>query len=138
MILVRQSSNASDFSRLELNTNPFLEKQVQLLIDCVEDLQQEAHKLHSYERAILRQKAAQAAHLAKKRAESRPRRSRDEPMPEEDTSVNVISKPIAKPSRLDTLLVTNQMAAYLQQANEFSGQSFVKLFLVQHLNAKSN
>jgi hypothetical protein len=39
------SSNASDFARLELNTNPFLEKQLQLLIDCVDDLQQESNKL---------------------------------------------------------------------------------------------
>ena len=130
------STNASDFSRLELNTNPFLEKQLQLLIDCIEDLQQESNKLHSYERAVQRQKAALATLAAKKRAEAAARRSRgEEPLPEEDLSANVIFKPLAKPGRLDLLLVTNQMAAYLQQVNQFSGQSFVKLFLMQSLNA---
>ena len=47
---------------------------------------------------------------------------------------NAAFKPIAKPSRLDSMLVTNQMAAYLQQVNQFSGQNFVKLFLMQSLN----
>jgi len=131
------NSNASDFARLELNTNPFLEKQLQLLIDCVDDLQQESNKLQSYERAVQRQKSAQTQYLAKKRAEAHARKARgEEPLPEEDTSTNPAFKPIAKPSRLDSLLVTNQMGAYLQQVNQFCGQSFVKLFLMQSLNAQ--
>ena len=36
---------------------------------------------------------------------------------------------------LDSLLVTNQMAAYLQQVNQFCGQNFAKLFLMLSLNA---
>lgn len=127
------NADTADYMRLELNTNPFLEKQLQLLIDCVEDLQQEATKLQSYERAVQRQKSAQAAHLAKKRADAVARRARGEAaLPDEEIST---FKPIPKPSRLDSLLVTNQMAAYLQQVNGFSGQSFAKLFLMQSLNA---
>jgi translation initiation factor 3 subunit H len=128
------NTNASDCSRLELNTNPFLEKQLQLLIDCIEDLQQESNKLHAYERAVQRQKSAHATFLAKKRAEIA-RRSQGEEPTEEELSAHPAFKPIQKPSRLDSLLVTNQMAAYLQQVNQFSGQSFVKLFLMQSLNA---
>jgi len=131
------SSTASDFSRLELNTNPFLEKQLQLLIDCVDDLQQESNKLQAYERAVQRQKSAQASFLYKRRQENAARKARgEEPLPEDDTTGNAAFKPIAKPSRLDSLLVTNQMGAYLQQVNQFSGQSFVKLFLMQSLNAQ--
>ena len=37
--------------------------------------------------------------------------------------------------RLDSLLVTNQMSAYCQQINQFTGQSFAKIFLMQSLNA---
>lgn len=134
MSIVVRSTNASDCSRLELNTNPFLEKQLQLLIDCIEDLQQESNKLHAYERAVQRQKSAHATFLAKKRAEIA-RRSQGEEPTEEELSAHPAFKPIQKPSRLDSLLVTNQMAAYLQQVNQFSGQSFVKLFLMQSLNA---
>ena len=127
--------NAADFSRLELNTNPFLEKQLQLLIECIEDLQGESNKLQHYERAVQRQKYAQSQYLAKKKTEAVARRARgEEPLPEEDLSTNSLFKPITKPSRLESLLITNQMAAYTQQINQFSGQSFAKLFLVQSLN----
>ena len=55
------STSTADFARLELNTNPFLEKQLQLLIESIEDLQQESNRLQHYERAVQRQKSAQAA-----------------------------------------------------------------------------
>ena len=129
------SANAADFSRLELNTNPFLEKQLQLLIECIEDLQQESSKLQHYERAVQRQKGTQSSYLAKKKAEAVARRARgEEPLPEEDLTHNSLFKPIAKPSRLESLLITDQMSAYCQQINQFTGQSFAKLFLLQSLN----
>ena len=84
----------------------------------------------------LRQKAMQAQFLAKRQAENTARKARgEEPLPEEDPS-NPAFKPIPKPSRLDSLLITNQMGAYCQQVNQFCGQSFAKLFLMQSLNAK--
>jgi translation initiation factor 3 subunit H len=125
--------NASDFSRLELNTNPFLEKQLQLLIESVEDLQHESNRLQHYERSAQRQKSAQAQFLAKRQAENVARRARGEdPLPEDTPQAY---KAIPKPSRLDSLLITNQMSAYCQQVNQFCGQSFAKLFLMQSLNA---
>ena len=54
------NANAADFSRLELHTNPFLEKQMQLLIECIDDLQQESHKMQQHERNLYRQKKQQA------------------------------------------------------------------------------
>ena len=131
-----RSANSTDFSRLEFNTNPFLEKQLQLVIDGIDDLQQESSKLYAYERAVQRQHVAQAAYLAKKRAETNARRARGEdPSTAEDPSSIPTFKSIAKPSRLDAVLITNQMAAYLQLVNQFSGQSMTKLFLIQSLNA---
>jgi len=129
------SANSADFSRLELNTNPFLEKQLQLLIECIEDLQQESSKLQHYERAVQRQKSAQSQYLAKKKAEAVARRARGEdPLPEEDLSGNQLFKPIPKPSRLESLLIADQMSAYCSMINQFTGQSFAKLFLMQSLN----
>lgn len=132
------SENAADFSRLEMNTNPFLEKQLQLLIECIEDLQQESSKLQHYERSVQRQKSAQSQYLAKKKAEANARRARgEEPLPEEDLTQNSLFKPISKPSRLESLLITDQMSAYCQQINQFSGQSFAKLFLMQSLSGST-
>jgi translation initiation factor 3 subunit H len=133
------SSQASSFARLELNTNPFLEKQLQLLIECIEDQQQESGKLHHFERNQQRQKAAQTQYLNKKAAEASARAARgEEPLPEEDLSTNSLFRPAAKPSRLESLLITNQMSAYCQQIQQFSGQSFAKLFLMQSLNGAGN
>eukprot|EP00310_Coccolithus_braarudii_P012399 CAMPEP_0183352020 /NCGR_PEP_ID=MMETSP0164_2-20130417/26999_1 /TAXON_ID=221442 /ORGANISM="Coccolithus pelagicus ssp braarudi, Strain PLY182g" /LENGTH=333 /DNA_ID=CAMNT_0025524359 /DNA_START=62 /DNA_END=1063 /DNA_ORIENTATION=+ len=128
--------NASDFRRLELHTNPVLEKQLQLLIECIDDLQQESNKLQHHERNVQRQKAAQQQYLQKKKMEALARASKgEEPLPEEDLSNNPMFKPIPQPSRLESLLITNQMQAYCRQINQFTGQSFTKLFLMQSLNA---
>ena len=173
-------STASDFSRLELHTNPFLEKQMQLLIECIDDLQQESHKMQQHERNLYRQKKQQANKtpappdrrralrdrapdgrdsfprlalratiltppppplpqtdfLLKKKIEAQEReRKGEEPRPEEATSTNPLFKPIPAPSRIESLLIANQMQAYCQQINQFTGQSFAKLFLMQSVNA---
>jgi len=129
------NANASDFSRLELHTNPFLEKQMQLLIECIDDLQQETSKLQQFERNLQRQKQAQQQHLLKRKTDQQARLLKgEEPLPEEDLSTNPLFKMLPQPSRLESLLIANQMQAYCQQINQFSGQSFAKLFLMQSLN----
>ena len=133
------STTATDFSRLELHTNPFLEKQLQLLIECVDDLQQESNKLQQFDRNVQRQKSAQQQYLLKKKAEAQQRMLRgEEALPEEDLSTNSLFKPLPQPSRLESLLIANQMQAYCQQVNQFTGQSFAKLFLMAQFNQKSN
>jgi len=132
------NANASDFSRLELHTNPFLEKQMQMLIESIDDLQQESNKLQHYERNLQRQKAAQQQYLQKKKSEAQARMQKGEPpLPEEDLTNNSLFKPMSQPGRLESLLITNQMHAYCQQINNFTGQSFAKLFLMQSLNSGS-
>ena len=67
------NANSSDFARLELHTNPFLEKQMQLLIECIDDLQQESQKLQHHERSVARQRAAQQQYTLKKRQDAQAR-----------------------------------------------------------------
>ena len=79
--------------------------------------------------------AAQQQYLLKRKAENQSRLMKgEEPLPEEDLSQNQLFKPMPQPSRLESLLISNQMQAYCQQINQFSGQSFAKLFLMQSLN----
>mmetsp|Transcript_28009 Transcript_28009/g.90568 ORF Transcript_28009/g.90568 Transcript_28009/m.90568 type:complete len:342 (+) Transcript_28009:28-1053(+) len=130
-------ANAADFQRLELHTNPFLEKQMLLLIECTDDMQQESSKLQNYERNSQRQKAAQQQYLAKKKAEKASKLLKGEEIVDEDLSTNPLFKPIPQLSRLESLLIANQMQAYCQQINQFTGQSFAKLFLMQSLNEKA-
>lgn len=127
--------NTSDFQRLELYTNPFLEKQMQLLIECIDDLQQESHKLQHHERSTQRQKQAQQQYFLKKKQDNQAKAFKGEEVVEEDLSNNPLFKPIPEPSRLESILITNQMQAYCQQISQFTGQSFAKLFLMQSLNS---
>ena len=56
------------------------------------------------------------------------------PLSEED--LNKIFKPLQSPSRLDYLLLSQQVNTYCKQVNQFSTQSFGKLFLSQALQDK--
>ncbi len=56
-----------------------------------------------------------------RRAENAARRlSGEEPLPEEDPN-NPIFKPLLEPSRLDSYLITNQVANYCGQVNGYAG-----------------
>eukprot|EP00897_Mesotaenium_endlicherianum_P010482 jgi/Mesen1/9462/ME000627S08836 len=128
--------NQGDYDRLVLSTNPFLEKNLEFLIECMDDLGMENQKFHHYYRQVSRQQAQQAAWLQKRRAENAARRSAgEEPLPEEEPS-NPIFKPLPEPARLDTYLITNQVSNYCQQINSFSGPSFGKMYLMDAFHAQ--
>ncbi|KAG6419858.1 hypothetical protein SASPL_116370 [Salvia splendens] len=103
-----------------------------------------------YYRNLSRQEAQKQAWLQKRRVR--------EPLPEEDPT-NPIFKPTPEPSRLDSFLVTNQIANYCNQINGYSvvnllqvcfllaalialvldivaGQSFSRLYLMKALHEK--
>jgi translation initiation factor 3 subunit H len=124
----------SDFDRLLLSTNPFYEKNLEFLIECMDDLGMEQQKFQYYYRNLSRQQGQQQAWLQKRRAENMARRAAgEEPLPEEDPN-NPVFKPIPEPSRLDSYLITNQVANYCDQINGFSGQSLSKIYLMDALH----
>jgi len=118
-----------DFQRLDLSTNPYLERNAEFLIDCMDDLGAEQSKFRYYQNNLQRQQVQQLAWLQKRRAENAARKKNaEELLPEEDPS-NPIFKPLTEPTRLDALLITNNINNYCKQVNQFSGNSFTKLFL---------
>ncbi|KAB5527570.1 hypothetical protein DKX38_021417 [Salix brachista] len=108
-----------DYDRLQLSTSPYLERNVEFLIECMDDLSIEQQKFQYYYRNLSRQQAQQQAWLQKRRSENMSRKAAgEEPLPEEDPS-NPVFKPILEPSRLDSFLITNQMANYCNQINGY-------------------
>eukprot|EP00941_MAST-03F_sp_MAST-3F-sp1_P006273 g6273.t1 len=82
-----------------------------------------------YDREMVYQKKQQAAWLQARRVENAKRKEAGkEPLPEKDPN-NSVFKKINEPSRLDALLLSKQVGTYCQQVNNFSGNSFSKLFL---------
>jgi len=117
-----------DFDRLDLGTSPFLEKSLDFLLDCMDELGSEQTKLRYFNNQVQKQQAQQQAWLLKRRAENVARKKNGlELLPEEDSSNSFKA---SEPSRLDSILLTNQINGYARQMNHFSANAFAKIFLV--------
>lgn len=124
-------STAGDVDRLNLSVAPFMEKNIQSLIDCVDDLLAEQQKVTMYHKNVARQAQQQASWLAKRRQENQARRAAgEELLPEEDPA---LFKPLPEPSLLDAFLVTSQMSTYADQVNQAATQMLEKLYVAEAL-----
>lgn len=56
----------SDFERLDLSTNPMLEKNLETICDCLDDLAQEQNKFQYYQRNLQKQLTQRTAWLQKR------------------------------------------------------------------------
>lgn len=129
------SPSPKRYSFLDLSTSNVLEKNLRSLIENVDELASETTKYLNYHKQLQKQNHLKQQHLQKREAENSARRARGEPpLPDED--INKIFKPIPPISRLESLLISNQIKNYCQQVNEFASQSFSNLFLAEGLQNK--
>jgi len=96
---------------------------LEFLLDSLDDLAAEQNKQQYYLKALSRQQAQQAHYLSRRRLET------GSDQVDEDLSANPLFKNIPQPSRLESLLITNQINNYCEQINSFAGSAFTKLFL---------
>lgn len=105
------------------------------LIENTDELALETNKYLMYHKQLQKQNHMKQQYLQKREAENTARRSRGEPpLPEED--LNKMFKPIPAVSRLESLLISNQIKSFCQQINEFSAQSFSNLFIAEGVQNK--
>jgi len=131
--LDESGSMDTDFEVLDLGSNSFLEKNLEFLIDCLDELGTEQNKFQYHQRAVQRQQQQQAQWLQKRRTENATRKLQgQEALPEVDPN-NSIFKPIQEPSRLESLLISNQIHDYCKQINHFAANSFTKVYLLRGL-----
>ena len=118
----------SDLDRLRMSTNPFLERSLEFLSECMDDLASEQQKVAFYQRNISRQQLQQAQWLQKRKQENAQRKAAGlEALPEEDENA---AKGVTEPSRLEGFLIANQVNQYVDQIQEFGHASLQKLYLV--------
>eukprot|EP00884_Botryococcus_braunii_P000227 jgi/Botrbrau1/10204/Bobra.116_1s0020.1 len=116
-----------DFDRLGLNATPMVEKSVEFLNDCLEEVLVEQQKVSYHHRNVARQQQQLAQWQQKRRQENNQRRlAGEEPLPEEDP---ILFKPIIEPSPLEGYLITNQINNYCDQLVSSAAQSLEKLYL---------
>ncbi|KAJ8449709.1 hypothetical protein Cgig2_001365 [Carnegiea gigantea] len=122
-----------DYNRLQLCTTPFVERNLEFLIEFMNDLSMEQQKLSflftiGLVPVLLPQPFTSTSSAASMASEEKAenmscKAASEEPLPEEDPS-NPIFKPIPEPSRLDTYLITNQIANYCNQINGYNSGSW--------------
>ncbi len=127
-----------DFERLDLSTQRYLEKNLELLCSWVDDLASEQWKFQNYSRNLQRQKNEQARWMDRRRRVNEERRANGEaPLPDDDKDLPPGERKIDAPNRLESLLISTQISSYCNQLNKFTGASFEKLFLASALQAAS-
>lgn len=121
------SYNAADsttFDRLDLSTNPYLEKHLEFLCNWVDDLAAEQLKFSHYTRNL----------RANAGGERKGRKAKDE-------IAHAIEEGWARtdaPKRMESLLMSNQIRTYCDQVEKFTGGGFGKLFLTSGLHKEED
>jgi len=122
-----------NFEVLDLELDPFMEKNLEDLLDCTEAQHQEQNNYMYWQRSVAREQAKVQQFLQKRKAENVHRVAQGQaPLPEEDATAQMFKMP-PEPSRLESMLLNAQMHNYCKQLNQFSGPSLGRLFAVQEL-----
>lgn len=111
------SKSDTTFDRLDLSTDPYLEKHLEFLCGWVDDLAAEQHKFQYYTRQLARggkDNRNNRVKTAKEQAES---------WGSSDA-----------PRRLESLLISNQIRSYCDQMDKFTSGGLSKLFLAGGLH----
>ena len=126
----------SDLDRLRMSANPFLERSLEFLSECMDDLASEQQKVAFYQRNVSRQQLQQAQWLQKRKQENAQRKASGlEALPEEDETA---AKGVTEPSRLEGFLIANQVNQYVDQIQEFGQAALQKLYLVSGTQGVDN
>ena len=120
----------TDFDRLAIATDPYLEKNVAFISEAMDKLQGANAAAAQYQRQLALQKDKQAKFIAERKAENVKRAERGlEPLPLRDPDHHAF-RPVRDSSRLDALSVRKQIDVYCEQMNAWAAQSIEKLYLV--------
>mmetsp|Transcript_15706 Transcript_15706/g.43938 ORF Transcript_15706/g.43938 Transcript_15706/m.43938 type:complete len:341 (-) Transcript_15706:202-1224(-) len=124
-----------DFDRLVLSAEPLLEKNLEFVTECLDDMMAEQSKVAVYHRNAARQQAQMAQWLQKRRQENAQRRAAGEdPLPEEDPTF----KPVVEPSQVDSYLTTTQIKSHCDQITTLGKQSLQRLYVMQAVHKVKN
>ena len=111
------------FDRLDLSTNPYLEKHLGFLCTWVDDLAGEQQKFQYYTRQL---------NQGKKGSDWRNKNNKTDAVSEEALSEGWASS--SAPKRMESLLMSNQIRSYCNQMDKFAGGGLGKLFLAGGLH----
>jgi len=112
--------NDTTFDRLDLSTNPYLEKHLEFLCGWVDDLSAEQQKFQYFSRQLARERGGK-------------KRNKDAGLAQESGEACGWASSDA-PRRMESLLITNQISSYCDQMNQFTSGGLGKLYLLGGLH----
>lgn len=116
--------------RLVLDHSAYLEKNVQFTSEELDRLKSEAYSSLNFQKHLAKQKVQQDRWLMQRRQENVLRETRgEEPLPLKDPSLSFF-KTYRDQSKMGSLLVRRQLGVYCEQMDEWTSESFEKLYLV--------
>jgi translation initiation factor 3 subunit H len=118
------------FDRLDLSTNPYLEKHLEFLCGWVDELAAEQHKFQYYARQL-----ARGSNKDNRNNKSK-QRGRDDGTVAAAAAEGWASSDA--PRRMESLLVSNQIRSYCDQMDKFSSGGLSKLFLAGGLHKEGS
>jgi translation initiation factor 3 subunit H len=110
------------FQRLDLSTNPYLEKHLEFLASWVDDLAAEQQKFQYYTRQLARGGGKDSRKDWKKK--------REEDLNEDGDGWGSSDAP----RRMESLLISNQIRSYCDQMDKFTSGGLSKLYLAGGLH----
>ncbi|KAL3775219.1 hypothetical protein ACHAWO_007891 [Cyclotella atomus] len=112
--------DGTTFDRLDLSTNPYLEKHLEFLCSWVDDLAAEQYKFQHFTRNL---RANAGGDRKGRKAKEEMAQAIEEGWARNDA-----------PKRMESLLMSNQIRTYCDQVEKFTGEGFGKLFLTSGLH----
>ncbi|TPX37756.1 hypothetical protein SmJEL517_g00449 [Synchytrium microbalum] len=127
-----------NFDNLDLGSESYLEKHLEYLGETVEDHGQEQWRWQGWSRNFAKEQSKVTQNVARKRAENATRIAGGQAPVHTEEEILAAQIPLQKiaanePSRLETLVLTNQIDTYTQQLSQNGAASLSKMFLVKAL-----
>eukprot|EP00922_Rhytidocystis_sp_ex-Travisia-forbesii_P041758 GHVS01062399.1.p1 GENE.GHVS01062399.1~~GHVS01062399.1.p1 ORF type:complete len:427 (-),score=104.56 GHVS01062399.1:441-1721(-) len=129
------AQSEAEFNSLEVDQQNYVEKNLNFLCDCLDELGSEQDKLMRYQRERVRRQQQQKQISERRRLENEQRRLRGEAMIEGEESASALK--LDMPSQISTLLMANQASIQCCDINAISSENLAKLYLLGRGNCLS-
>jgi len=134
---------SNSFKSLDLGTDDFLQKNLEVMLACISDLQVRQNTYQTWQKGIARLEAQQQQFLQKRKLENVKLASKNLPLQTENIKDLEIEQPsiFKKPpepwkSSLESVLVSQRIWEHCTQISEYSGQALTKQFLTKYFQEK--
>ncbi|KAJ3184299.1 Eukaryotic translation initiation factor 3 subunit H [Geranomyces variabilis] len=142
----RAPTNVSPFApnldALELGCESYLEKHLEYLAETVEEHGQEQWRWQGWQRSLQKEQQKLQQTIGKRRMENSARTAQGLDPVYGDDELVASSPALAKllsnePSRLESLIITNQIDTYCKQITQYAGPSLTKMFMVKSVRPEA-